>query len=147
MRTSRPFTVLLAWALLLTLGAAAFAQEPILHDVRPGYGVTGIGWLSDYHAPLRGTPVDTRVYYMDSGQPGPTVVIVGGTHSNEIAGISAALLIVERAEVTKGRLIVIPYANSSGASITDTIRTQIGSWSVETISGIRTFPTATAEPA
>ena len=140
MRTSRPFTVLLAWALLLTLGAAAFAQEPILHDVRPGYGVTGIGWLSDYHAPLRGTPVDTRVYYMDSGQPGPTVVIVGGTHSNEIAGISAALLIVERAEVTKGRLIVIPYANSSGASITDTIRTQIGSWSVETISGIRTFP-------
>ena len=53
MRTSRPFTVLLAWALLLTLGAAAFAQEPILHDVRPGYGVTGIGWLSDYHAPLR----------------------------------------------------------------------------------------------
>ena len=39
---------------------------------------------------------------MDSGQPGPTVVIVGGTHSNEIAGISAALLIVERAEVTKG---------------------------------------------
>ena len=63
---------------------------PILHDVRPGYGVTNIGWLSDYFAPIRGSAVDTRVYYLDSQMPGPTLFILGGTHSNEIAGIMAA---------------------------------------------------------
>ncbi len=124
---------------MLWAGIAA-AAEPILHDVRPGYGVTALGWLSDYHAPLRGTPMDTRVYYLDSGRPGVTVVLLGGTHPNEIAGISAALLAVERAVVTEGRLIVVPYANSSAASAVDERRPEIRSWSVQTESGLRIFP-------
>lgn len=128
--------------LIVVFASSVFcsAQVPILHDVRPGYGVTGIGWLSDYHPALRNTSVDSRVYYLESGEPGPTVVIVGGTHSNEIAGISAATLIIERALVTKGRMLVVPYANSSGASNLDEWHPEIGTWSIETASGTRIFP-------
>ncbi len=130
--------VTLAVAVCVPTSVLAVA-EPILHDVRPGYGVTSIGWLSDYFAPIRGSAVDTRVYYLDSHVPGPTLFILGGTHSNEIAGIMAATLFVERAVATCGRIIVVPYANASGASYSDTIHPEIGSYSLTTQSGVRTF--------
>lgn len=133
-------SILFVMTLLLVVGAVAYAQGPILHDVRPGYGVTKMGWLSDYHPALRNTTVDSRVYYLDSGNPGPTVVLLGGTHSNEIAGIATATLIIERAIVTEGRVIVIPYANSSGASNLDERRPNIPTWTIETESGPRIFP-------
>lgn len=132
--------IVLALILITATGGVSSAQGPILHDVRPGYGVSRIGWLSDYHAPLRNTPVDSRVYYLESGVPGPTAVILGGTHSNEIAGVAAATLIIERAIVTGGRIIVIPYANSSGASGFDARWPEIRTWSLETESGTRVFP-------
>lgn len=132
------------WFILLMLSiiisGTAAAQGPILYDVRPGYGVTEVGWLSDYHAPLRNTPVDSRVYYLESGKPGATVVLLGGSHANEIAGIAAATLIIERAEVQAGRLIVIPYANSSGANSQDERRPDVPTWSLLTESGTRIFP-------
>ncbi|NLL47510.1 MAG: hypothetical protein GX249_02905 [Firmicutes bacterium] len=139
MRKQSLFVTTVLLVLLLATSISS-AQSPILHDVRHGYGVTGVGWLSDYHAPLKNTPGDSRVYYLDSGNPGATVVILGGSHSNEIAGIAAATLIVERAVVTAGRVIVIPYANSSGAMSIDDWRPHIRTWSVETESGVRTFP-------
>lgn len=114
-------------------------QAAASHDVRPGYGVTRIGWLSDYHAPLRGTPMDTPVYYLESGNPGPTAVIVGGTHANEIAGIIAATVIVERAQVTSGRVIVVPHLNNSGGSYADTLHPEIGWIRIDTASGPRYF--------
>lgn len=92
---------------------------PMSHDIRPGYGITSLGWLSKYHPALRGTPGDTQVYFLDSGKPGATVLIVGGTHADEIAGIMAAILFVERAEVTRGRLIVIPHANNSATTYSE----------------------------
>lgn len=142
MKISRLLAVV-ALATLLAVGTVfaspAMAVEPMMQDVRPGYGVTDIGWLSDYHAPLRGTPVDTRVYYLDSGVPGPTTFVLGGTHSNEIAGIMAATLFVERAVATVGRIIVVPYANQSGASYSDTIHPEIGYFTLNTISGQRNF--------
>lgn len=133
-------TIVLVLILITVTTGISWAQGPILHDVRPGYGVSRIGWLSDYHAPLRNTPVDSRVYYLESGIPGPTAVILGGTHSNEIAGIAAATLIIERAIVTEGRIIVVPYANSSGASDYDGRWSEIPTWSLETESGTRIFP-------
>jgi succinylglutamate desuccinylase len=52
-----------------------------------------------------------RVY--DSGQPGPTVLVVGGVHGNEPAGASAAAQI-QHWPVKRGRLIVVPRANGPG---------------------------------
>ena len=49
----------------------------------------------------------------ESGQPGPTVLVVGGVHGNEPAGASAAGQI-QYWPVKRGRLIVVPRANGPG---------------------------------
>ncbi|MBO8140947.1 MAG: succinylglutamate desuccinylase/aspartoacylase family protein [Firmicutes bacterium] len=122
---SRIATIVTAIALLLMTAIAALAQTPAFHDVRPGYGVTSIGWLSDYHPPLRGTPGDTRVYILDSGVEGGTVYVQGGTHGNEIAGVMAAIILVERAIPTTGRLIVVPHGNNANVDYLDGSRDDV----------------------
>jgi len=49
----------------------------------------------------------------ESGQPGPTVLVVGGVHGNEPAGASAAAQI-QHWTVKRGRLIVVPRVNGPG---------------------------------
>jgi predicted deacylase len=129
----------------VNLPQVATAQElaspgaaTIQHDVRPGPGVTRSGWLSDYFTGIRATPADTRVYYLESGKPGATVFLAGGTHANEIAGIVTATLFVERARVTSGRLIVIPNLNNSASTWTES--SLVPSWiALTSPSGTRFF--------
>jgi len=106
----------MAW---LLLPASTWGAD-ISIDIRPGEGVTGQKMLSDYFAPLKNTNLDTGVYILDSGKPGATALIIGGTHGNEIAGSVAALVALENSIVTGGKLIVIPYTNRSAQSVTDT---------------------------
>jgi hypothetical protein len=101
--------------------------------------VTGVKWLSSYFPGLAGTPGDTLVYIMDGTQPGGTMVVAGGTHGNEIAGIMSATVLVESARVKKGRLIVIPHANNSAITYTDPDRPGPSWIDVETKSGLRHF--------
>jgi hypothetical protein len=96
-----------------------FADDPTSHDVRPGYGVTETRWLSDYLPALAGTPGDTPVYVMRGDREGGTLLLFGGTHANEIAGIMAATLLVERGAVSRGTAIVIPHTNNSAAKHND----------------------------
>jgi phosphoribosylformylglycinamidine (FGAM) synthase-like amidotransferase family enzyme len=56
------------------------------------------------------TPWATPYYISDSGQPGPTVMIVGGMHGNEPAGAYAAEQI-RHWPIVRGKLIVVPRAN------------------------------------
>jgi predicted deacylase len=58
-----------------------------------------------------GTASVTPYYIVDSGTTGPVVVVVGGIHGNEPAGAQAADL-VRQWPVTRGRLVVIPKANT-----------------------------------
>lgn len=58
----------------------------------------------------RGTEWETRYYAVDSGRPGPTVMIVGGVHGNEPAGARAADQI-RNWKIRRGKLIVIPRSN------------------------------------
>ncbi len=104
---------------LLALAAMPALAGPFRPDVRPGEGVTRLGWLSDYHEPLKGTNCDTQVFYLEGEKPGATVLLLGGTHPREIAGLTSATLVVENARVTQGRLIVIPALNASGYSVAD----------------------------
>ena len=67
--------------------------------------------LSDWFDGLAGTPMDTDVYVQEGAEPGGTVLVLGGTHANEPAGVVAAVVLLERADVQRGRLIVVPYAN------------------------------------
>lgn len=72
-----------------------------------------VGLLSDYLPPLAGTPGDMVVYVMQGEAEGGSAVILGGTHGNEIAGIMAAVVLVEHAQVKQGTLFIIPHANNS----------------------------------
>ncbi|MDO4785653.1 MAG: succinylglutamate desuccinylase/aspartoacylase family protein [Fretibacterium sp.] len=69
--------------------------------------------LSEWEPSLAGSPGDTDVYVQAGPKPGGTVLILGGTHPNEPASHVAAVLCLERARVTAGRLIVVPFANRS----------------------------------
>jgi predicted deacylase len=62
---------------------------------------------------LPDTRFSTACYLVDSGQPGPTVLIVGGVHGNEPAGALAAEEI-RHWQIQNGKLIVIPRANVTG---------------------------------
>ncbi|TXT49963.1 MAG: hypothetical protein FD137_542 [Spirochaetes bacterium] len=88
----------------------------IQHDYRPSDGLARIGWLSDYYPGLLGTPGDSKVYYFEGSKPGGTLFIGGGTHGNEIAGIMAAVLLIENLKVEAGRVIVVPNMNNSAVS-------------------------------
>lgn len=103
----------------LLLSASAWSKDISL-DIRPGAGVTDQRKLSDYYPPLKDTNLDTDVFILDSGQPGATALLIGGTHGNELAGSVAALVALENSIVTAGRLIVIPYTNRSAQSMLDT---------------------------
>ena len=127
-------SVVLGFAVLLTA-----SDVPFSHDIRPGPGVVAQRMLSAYGPGLAKTAGDTVVYVLEGPNPGGTAVIVGGTHGNEIAGAMAATLIVERARVTAGRLIVVPHANNSAVSDTDPQRPGPEWIAIETASGTRRF--------
>ncbi|KUG04407.1 putative periplasmic protein [hydrocarbon metagenome] len=58
----------------------------------------------------QGTRYATDLYIIESGKPGPVVMIVGGIHGNETAGYTAATKISQW-KIDKGTLLVLPKAN------------------------------------
>ena len=119
---ARPLFPAAGLALALA-GAAAAADVPCLapepHDLRPGPGVTRVTTLSEWLPLLEGTPGDTPVFVLEGREPGGTLVVASGTHENELAGVFAATLLVERARVAQGRLVVVPRANNSAVTWRD----------------------------
>ena len=118
--TKKTAFILLALSLLVVVAVTPdFRRMHIEEPIRKGPGVTTVKQLSDYFAKIKGTSGDTEVYVLDSGKPGGTVLVLGGTHPNEPSSFLSALLLIENAKPAKGRLIVIPRANNSGFSHTD----------------------------
>ena len=111
-----PFTALLLLALALGLSALAAVQframwADDLFVPAPGFEKH---LLSEGFGGIKDTPADTPVYIQEGAESGGTVLILGGTHPTEPASMMTATLFLERAKVTKGRLIVIPQANIMG---------------------------------
>ena len=104
-----------------------------------GPGVRAVSALSTYHRALSGTPGDTAVYDIRGEKPGGTVLVLGGTHADEPAGYLAAVLLVERAVVDAGRVIVIPRANASGFTHNYPQEAHPPSFTIDTPSGPRRF--------
>ncbi len=105
-----------------------------MHGAEPivaGPGVTGQSMLSDIEPTLGGGHGDTPVFELVGGQPGGTMMVLGGTHPPEIAGMMAAVLLVENARVTSGRLIVVPQANRSGFTYTEPMGAYLHSFTIE----------------
>jgi hypothetical protein len=120
-------------------GIALAIEEEIRHDIRPGPGVTAVRHLSDYLPSLAKTPGDSEVYVMEGKETGGTIFVAGGTHGNEIAGVMAAIVLVEHAQVQRGRLIVLPHANNSAVTYTDPRSPGLSSITLATPSGPRIF--------
>jgi len=80
-------------------------------------GVTEVKKLSDYFSPLKGTTNDCYIYILDSGSPGGTVMVISGSHPEEPGANLAAQVLVENAQLEKGRLIVAIWANRSASTV------------------------------
>ena len=52
-----------------------------------------------------------EVTVVDSGHPGPRVLVVGGIHGNEPSGMYAAATLAQGVTLLRGRLTVLPEAN------------------------------------
>jgi hypothetical protein len=73
--------------------------------------------LSDYFEGIKGTWADTPVYLYDSGEPGGSMLWLGGTHPYEPATMLAAYVAAENIVVKKGRVYIVPAANYSAMTL------------------------------
>ena len=134
--------------LIATLVVTAISAQSYLEMRSPAPGVDRVvphdGFvhkrLSDYFDGIKDTPADTDVYIQNGAEDGGTVLILGGTHANEPAAATAAVLMLERAAVSRGRMIIVPYANMMARSHTFPQDAHPQTFSFETTSGnTRTF--------
>ncbi len=58
-----------------------------------------------------GTDYETPVYIIQTDCRTPTIMILAGTHGNEIAGIEATQYLKDNINIKKGTLIIIPRTN------------------------------------
>ena len=89
-------------------------KEPLVM----GPAVVSVRKLSDYVPKLKNTWGDTDIFELDSGVPGATALLLGGTHPNELSGVIAAFTMVENAVMESGRLLIMPHFNRSGSTAT-----------------------------
>ena len=68
-----------------------------------------------------------------------TIVLWGGTHPVEPAGVLASDLLIENARLTQGRIFVIPQANFNGYTNTKIGMGDIDRYRIPTDFGHRTF--------
>jgi hypothetical protein len=135
----------MAFALTTGAVAIAIAAGSIFHGMREpepivaGPGVTAIRMLSEFEPSLAGGTGDTPVFELAAGRKGGTITILGGTHPQEIAGMMAAVLLVENVKVSQGKLVVVPQANRSGFNHTDPMEAYLHSYEIETPGGTRWF--------
>lgn len=107
--------IIIAIILLVSLPTIpAFLSMHKEDVIYPGPGVVEQKLLSDYFSGLKNTPVDTEVYILKGKEKGGTALLLGGNHPDEPAGFLSTLMFLERAEVNKGEIFIIPRANKSG---------------------------------
>lgn len=134
-----------AWVLLAGAAVIAVCAGSIfldMHEPEPivaGPGVTMQRSLSDYAPSLAGTPADTPVFILEGKEPGGTLLLLGGTHPQEISGLMGAVLMIENAVPAKGRVIVMPQANRSGFTHTDPLEGFPHIYTIDTPNGERWF--------
>lgn len=106
----------------------------------PGDGVTEIRMLSYWFAPIKGTELDTEVYIIGGENEGGSLLILGGTHPNEPAGLIATTTLIENMIVSSGTVYIIPRANHSAFTHTDPMEGSPEYFDIELLDGsIRTF--------
>jgi len=103
----------------LVISARAFlAHRNYKEAVIAGSSVTKVKTLGDYFEPIKNTVADCNIYILDSGKPGATFFIIGGSHPEEPAANLSAEVFAENAVLEKGKLIVAIRANRSASTVT-----------------------------
>jgi predicted deacylase len=125
--------------LLVTSGTSFHRSRHLPEPVVLGPGVTAVAALGDWFEGVRGTVNDCHVYVLDSGVPGATMLVLGGTHPEEPAGRLAAWLLVENAVMERGRLLVVLSANRSATTVTRVGGAYPPDFTIDTEAGGRTF--------
>lgn len=110
-------------------------KEPVF----PSTGLSRQQRLSDYYPALRGSPSETEIYVFEGKERGGHVLILGGTHPNEPAGLITAVLLVENLRAEKGKIIIVPRANASGFTHSDPQEGNPQKYFIETPKGKRWF--------
>lgn len=129
-------------AFALTISAVAgwrFVRQWQPETLFPSQAMTKQAMLSDFHPPLKGTAGDTAVYFFDSGEPGGTVLLCGGSHANEPAAYIAAVTILENLHITQGRAIIIPRTNNAAFMHHDSQEASPAGYHIATPHGPRYF--------
>jgi len=112
--------ILLAAAIIAGIaGVSFYNKRHFQEDVFQGPGVTETFKLSTYNENLAGTIADVDVYVMRGEKEGGSLLVLGGTHSNEPAGHMAAIVLEENAKVEQGTIYVIPNINNSALTHND----------------------------
>jgi len=111
-KSSKSFIVSLA----VIAGLIFYRSRHLAEPVVAGPGVSRVAKLGDYFEPARGTINDANVFILEGREPGGTVLLLGGTHAEEPAGRLAAWIFAEMAELTQGRILIIPTANRSAST-------------------------------
>jgi hypothetical protein len=157
-------TIVLLIALVVSIPAAVvFIEQWEQTRFVKGEGVTRTGTLGDYFEGIKGTfdhppffvpifvpilgkifgfkgPIYDPPYYLFEGkEPGGTIVLWGGTHPVEPAGVVACDLFLENAKVTKGRIFIIPEACYNGFTSTKIGQADIVKYHIKTDFGERVF--------
>ena len=116
-KTVKIISFCIALILMIMAGRAFYEHRYFKGAIVLSPGVTEVKKLSDYFSPLEGTANDCNIYILNSGNPGGTVMVLGGTHPEEPGANLAAQVLVENAQLEKGRLIVVIWANRSASTV------------------------------
>ncbi len=131
---------LLALSAILSIRAMGDFGRMQLEDVLyPSASLSEIKYLHDYHAPLEGTNGDTKIFCYSGEEKGGTILLLGGTHPNEAAGFVTAYLVIEKLQLLKGKIFVIPQANHSAFTHDDPQEGTPQFFSINGKKGLRTF--------
>lgn len=106
---------ILTIAVLVISGIQFYHHRHYQLPIIAGKGVTKVEMLSKYCPNLKGTPADTKVFYLEGKEKGGKTLLIANTHSNEPAAILSSLIFIENCVVEKGTLIIIPQFNNSGS--------------------------------
>jgi len=129
----------LGLVLFATSGVSFYQSRRLEEPVVLSDGVTDVKRLGDYFEGVRGTVNDANLYFLDSGVPGATMLVLGGTHPEEPAGRLATWLLAENAVMEEGRLIVVLSGNRSATTVTRVGGAYPPDFTIETDWGERTF--------
>lgn len=131
--------ILLVAATAGIISSIEFRQMHRPETLYPSEGITKVGMLSDYFDGIKGTNGDTEVYLYDSGVPGGTALLGGGTHANEAAAYLAPVVMLENIKVTQGRVFIIPRLNNSAFTCSDPMEGFPDFYDIKTRDGSRKF--------